>query len=99
MDRSYLDRLITANSERVLLALTHQQHLHPARSAAEMVQAVCKEQGFTPAIGEHALEQTAVPSQMRAGRLSRQILRDLAQSMESVWQVALSRHLQVAQAH
>lgn len=91
MDRSYLGRLITANSERVLLALTHHQHLHPASSTGEMVQAVCKSQGFALAIGEHALKDLAIPAQTRAGRLSRQHLCDLAQKMEAAWQAALGR--------
>jgi hypothetical protein len=90
MDRSYIGRLITANTQRVLLALTQQQHLHPARSVSETAKTVCKTQGYSDLIGERAVSELAVSGQTRIGRLSRQQLTSLANSMESTWQVQLA---------
>lgn len=99
MDRSYLGRLTTANSERVLLALTHQQHLHPARSVAQTVQAVCKAQGFPESVGERALHDLAIHGQTRAGRLSRRQIHDLAEKLESAWQTELADRLRLLEPH
>ena len=90
MDRSHIDRLIAANTQRVLLALTRQQHLHPTRSVADTARRICRTQGYSDAIGERAINELAIGGHTRVGRLSRQQLTSLANSMESTWQVHLA---------
>ncbi len=96
MDRSYIDRLITANTQRVLLALTQQQHLHPTRSVSEVARTVCKTEGYSDIIGERAVSGLAIGHHTRIGRLSRQQLRSLADNMESTWQIQLGGQTRVS---
>lgn len=93
MDRSYLDRLTTANSERVLLALTQQQHLHPARSIIDTVRTICETQGFSEFVADQALRELALDARRPIGRLSRHQVRSLAEGMESAWQVQLANRI------
>ncbi|GEM_PF-7019930 len=93
MDRSYLERLTTANSERVLLALTQQQHLHPARSIIGTVRTICETQGFSELVADQALRELAVDTRTSIGRLSRHQVRALADSMETAWQVQLANRI------
>lgn len=90
MDRSYLGRLTTANTERVLLALTQQQHLHPARNVAHTVQIICEDQGYSDLVADQVLRKLSIDGHTRIGRLSRQQIRSLAVSLESTWQTALA---------
>ncbi len=91
MDRSHLDRLTTANTERILRDLTQQQHLHPTRSAADTARLVCEDQGYPRLTGDQALRQLAIDVHTRVGRLSRDQVRSLAGRIESVWQAELTK--------
>lgn len=93
MNRSYLDRLTTANSERVLVALTQQQHLHPTRSVAQTARFISEDQGYSDFVADQALRELSMDGHARIGRLSRQQIRSLAARLESVWQAMLGEQI------
>lgn len=95
MDRSHLDHLTTANTERVLLALTMQQHLHPTRSVAHTVRIICEDQGYSDLVADQALHELSIDGHTRIGRLSRQQIRRLAVRVESAWQSALADRIRI----
>lgn len=96
MNRSDVSRLTTANSERTLLALTHQQHLYPARTVAETVRQVCQAQGYAGHVAKQALQHGAVDGRLRVGRLVRTQIRDLAERIELAWQAQVLQRTTVA---
>lgn len=93
MDRSMVNRLSAGNADRVLKALTAQQHIRPSAELGEAVANVCDEEGFPLSTGMDALSGFDAAPAVRVGRLSRKQICAMAQRIESAWQADLARRL------
>ena len=93
MNPSYQTAIIPAGSERVLRELTSQQFLHPHRSAAASLEAVCHRQGYDLHLARRALEHSGICPETQAGRLTRDQIRCVAGHLELAWQSHLAKRV------
>jgi hypothetical protein len=85
MKRSLVRRLIDADFQNLLDALTTRQHLHPHERLADTLAATVECVGVCPKAVDDAVRWLAVDADTRIGRLRRTELTQLAQSIHRFW--------------
>jgi hypothetical protein len=86
MDRSFLRRAVTADSDRILEHLSQRQHLHPHETVAAVLHDAQDALGICPLALERAVERLQLDSARLIGRLGRTELTQLARSIHRHWQ-------------
>jgi len=88
MDRSTLRRMIHADFEGLLQALTDRQHMAPHESVARSLSHVIGELGVCPKAVEQSLGWLQVDPGKSIGRLRRTELMQLARTIHRFWRRA-----------
>ena len=99
MDRSYLRRLRSPDSDEILSDLTTRQHLNPRNPLAEVLADAARLVGFCPDAATRALEWLELDPAVAVGRLRRTELTQLARCIYRFWrqsQPAAAEHSQPA---
>ena len=85
MDRSYLRRLRSPDSNDILASLTQRQHLQPHRPLAEALADGANEVGFCPDAAAEAVQWLGLDPAASIGRLRRTELTQLARCIYRFW--------------
>ena len=90
MTRSQLRKLLGADSEMVLEALTRRQHLHPHAPLKQVLQETIDELHCCPQAVSRAVEWLELDWQKPIGRLRRTELTQLARSIYRLWRQSVT---------
>lgn len=90
MDRTYLRFLAVANADRVVEALTRQQHVHPHQTVGQAMEAVREELGICPAAPGRAIEALQLQPAQPVGRLRRTELIQLGRTVHRLWRQSVA---------
>ena len=90
MDRSYLWRLRTPDSDEILNDLTTRQYLFPRRPVGQVLADSAAELGFCPAAAQRAVEWLRLDPNGAVGRLQRTQLAQIARCVYRFWQQSLA---------
>ena len=85
MDKSYLRRLRSPDSDEILAGLTARQHLHPRRPLGEALADAASEVGFCPDAATRAVQWLGLDPAASIGRLRRTELTQLARCIYRFW--------------
>src|SRR5947199_9619138 len=91
MTRSQLRKLLGADSEMVLEALTRRQHLHPHAPLEQVLRETIDELHCCPQAVRRAVEWLELDRQMPIGRLRRTELTQLARSIYRLWRQSVTQ--------
>jgi hypothetical protein len=98
MDRSYLRRLKTPDSDEILDDLTARQHLFPHRVLSQALAESAAEIGFCPAAAERAIAWLQLDGGASIGRLRRTELAQIARCVYRFWRQNLADETSAAPA-
>ena len=98
MDRSYLRRLKTPDSDQILDDLTARQHLFPHRALSQLLAESAAEIGFCPVAAERAIAWLQLDGGAAIGRLRRTELAQLARCVYRFWRQTLADETTAAPA-
>jgi hypothetical protein len=90
MNRSYLRRLKTPDSDEILDELTTRQHLFPHHALSRVLAESAAEIGFCPAAAERAVAWLQLDGNAAIGRLRRTELAQLARCVYRFWRQSLA---------
>jgi hypothetical protein len=90
MDRSFLRRLRTPNSDDILADLTTRQHLQPHRPLDAAMADSAAELGFCPDAAVRAVQWLGLDGAGSVGRLRRTELTQLARCVYRFWRQAMA---------
>jgi hypothetical protein len=99
MDRSFLRRAVSADSDQVLEHLSQRQHLHPHDSVASVLHKAEQELGICPLAVDRAMQWLQLDGSRLIGRLGRTELTQLARSLHRHWQQSVPESLPASQPH
>jgi len=85
MKRMMLRRLLSAELEKLLEALSTRQHLNPHEPVADSLSRVTESMGVCPDAVEQAVRWLVIDPSMSIGRLRRTELTQLARSIHRFW--------------
>ncbi|HEY7115036.1 MAG TPA: hypothetical protein VH475_00530 [Tepidisphaeraceae bacterium] len=85
MDRTYLRFLAVGNADRIVEALSDQQHVQPHQSVGEAVALAGERLGVCPQAARAAIESLRVDPSQSIGRLRRTELIQLAHTIHRFW--------------
>jgi hypothetical protein len=98
MNRSYLRRLKTPDSDEILHDLTTRQHLFPREALSRVLADSASEIGFCPAAAERAVAWLQLDAGTAIGRLRRTELAQLARCVYRFWRQSIAGESAVASA-
>jgi len=90
MNRSYLRRLTTPDSDEILNDLTTRQHLFPQQGLSRVLAESEAEIGFCPAAAERAIAWLQLDAGTAIGRLRRTELAQLARCVYRFWRQSIA---------
>ena len=88
MNRSYLRRLRSPDSDDILAGLTVRQHLQPHRPLGQTLAESAEQVGFCPDAATRAVEWLGLDPAASVGRLRRTELTQLARCVYRFWRQA-----------
>jgi len=98
MDRTYLRRLKTPDSDEILNDLTNRQHLFPRRALSQVLAESAEAIGFCPAAAARSVAWLQLDGSAAIGRLRRTELAQLARCVYRFWRQSLADETAVAPA-
>jgi ribosomal protein S13 len=84
-DPAYLRFLTNGSAERIIEALSDQQHLQPRQTVGEALDAIVVKLGICPAAAREAVESLQIEPTRSIGRLRRTELMQLARTIHRFW--------------
>jgi len=78
--------------ERIIAALTEQQHLQPHRPLAPTLAAVADLLAICPGAVSHAARSLGLDPQRKVGRLQRSELHQVARTIHRYWRQSVAEH-------
>jgi hypothetical protein len=90
MDRSFLRRLRSPDSDDILAELTTRQHLAPHAALAGVLADAARAVGFCPDAAARATEWLGLDAAAAVGRLRRTELTQLARCIHRFWRQSVS---------
>ena len=90
MDRSYLRRLRSPDSDDILAELTNRQHMNPHAALADVLAEASRAVGFCPEAATRATGWLELDPGTAVGRLRRTELTQLARCIYRFWRQSLA---------
>src|SRR5689334_2565290 len=90
MDRAYQRFLAVANADRIVDALSEQQHLRPHQSIDLAVQSVVDKLEICPQAASQALQTLQLTPTQAVGRLRRTELIQLGRTIHRLWRQSVA---------
>jgi hypothetical protein len=98
MDRTYLRRLKTPDSDEILNDLSNRQHLFPRRALSQVLAESAEAIGFCPAAAARSVAWLQLDGSAAIGRLRRTELAQLARCVYRFWRQSLADETAAAPA-
>jgi hypothetical protein len=92
MNRSFLRRLRSPDSDDILANLTQRQHLQPHRALGPALTDAAEEVGFCPDAAAKAVQWLGLDPAVSIGRLRRTELTQLARCIYRFWRQSTPAH-------
>ena len=90
MDRAYLRFLAVGNADRIVDALSAQQHVRPHQTVGQALAEVREELGICPLAPDGAIQALQVDPKEAIGRLRRTELIQLGRTIHRLWRQSVA---------